>query len=368
MNPYVRFVVPRFAPSIGGIETRAREIAVRLSKKGLRIEVCSFDLNPATRSVKTIDGVRIYRFRSIAPDDAYYLPEPVSWHWLRKNSADIIDAHNIQALPALAATFCRSGREKLLLTPHYHGEGHTPVRRMLFSGYKRLARFMVEQCDRVICVSEFERQLFERDYACCINRIVPIPNGVDYAELDKYSWKPRTESSTLLYVGRLEKYKNVGTLVEACHILRKLSSQPIKLVIVGSGPYEATLHDLIARLKLQETVTWLRSLSRDELLRNYEDTSAFVMLSEHEAYSLTVADAIALGVPVVVPSVGGLEGYVRKGIAVGVDAARPEDVAEKLLSVLQDPCKYSRRMEAKRYLSSWDDVAGLVEDLYMEMI
>ena len=367
MNLNVRFVAPRFAPSIGGIETRVREIATRLSKKGFRTEVCSFDSSPITRSIRSIDGVRIYRFRSIAPHDAYFFPGPVSCHWLRKNPVDIIDAHNIHAFPASAAAFCRSGREKLLLTPHYHGEAHTPVRRMLFSGYRRLAKFMVQRCDYIVCVSESERQLFERDYPRSAMTTATIPNGVDYAELNRYSWKPRTENNTLLYVGRLEKYKNVGILLEACHILKKSFSQIVRLVIVGSGPYEAALHDLAAKLDIQDTVSWVRSASRDELLRNYERTSAFVMLSEHEAYSLTVADAIALGVPAVVPTAGGLAAYVKKGIAIGVDTARPEGVAQKLLEVLQDPFKYSRRMEARKHISSWDDVAGMVERLYMQM-
>jgi glycosyltransferase involved in cell wall biosynthesis len=365
----IRFVLPRFAPSIGGVETRVREIATRLGARGYLVEVCSFDASPNTKRIANVGRVRITRFRGFAPSEAYYFPEPAFCHWARRHPVNIVEAHNIHALPAAAATVCKSKGERLFLTPHYHGEGHTIFRRLLFGCYKNLAKVIIDRCERVICVSDAERALFERDFVRYADKTVLVPNGIDSTELKRYSWNPSSENKTLLYVGRLEKYKNVDILIRATALLKKRMKETIRLVIIGSGPCEGSLRRLCTELELQDTVNWIRSVTRDDLLKRYRSAVAFVLLSTHEAYSFAAADAMALGVPTVVADAGSLSTYVRLGLASGVSMQTDsEEVAERLKEIIKDPPKYARQKESAKYFISWDEIATKLENVYARLL
>jgi len=367
MTLAVRFVTPRFVPNIGGVETRIREISTRLAMKGFEVEVCAFDADQLTEEYRTLEGVRIHRFHAFSPGNAYYVPGPTFCHWMRRHPVNITDAHNIHALPALMAALCHSESERICLTPHYHGEAHTPFRRLLFAGYKKLAKSIVERCDCIICVSESERVLFEHDFAEC--RMTTIQNGVDYGELAKHPWNGVTEDKSLLYVGRLDRYKNVDILIRAVKLLREHFRENVRALIIGSGPYETPLHDLSAGLKLHDAVRWMPNVTRDELLRLCQSATIFVMLSEHEAYSLAVADAIAQGLPTLVPKVGPFTSYVNAGLAEGVDAPiQVGKVAEKLREMLRDPMRYSQRIKSRNYFLSWDDVTIDIEQTYRSLL
>jgi len=354
----VRFVVPRFAPNIGGVETRVEEIATRLSGKGLAVEVCAFDKNEVTKHYPVTGGFQVRRFRAIAPNDAYYLPSLSFCGWARRHPVDILDIQNIHALPAFVAGLSRSKSERVCVTPHYHGQGHTQLRKILFRGFKNLAKLVVERCDSIVCVSETEKSLVEHDFAQAKRKIVVIPNGVNYVELDRYPWNGTSRQKSLLYVGRLEKYKNVDALIRAARILRERYEDTFRVTIIGSGPHEAALRVLCIDAGLGDLVDWMPRVTREQLLQRYQSASLFVTLSEHEAYSLTVADAIALGLPTLVPKVGVFANYVNRGLAHGVDSPiSAEQVAEKLHQILQDPISYCRREESKRCFLSWDEVA-----------
>jgi glycosyltransferase involved in cell wall biosynthesis len=360
----VRFVLPKFFPSIGGVETRVKEIAARLAVKGIDVEVCSFDLKSTTREIGNVSGIEVRRFRAFAPRDAYYFPELGFFEWVRHHPAEIVDAQNIHALPAIAAAVCGS-RGKLFLTPHYHGEGHTFLRRMFFKMYRQnLVRKMIQKCQNVICVSPEEKALFERDFAECNDKLVLIPNGIDLPELSKCRWKPTVGRHTVLYVGRLEEYKNVGVLIRATAVLKRRLGRDLRLVIIGSGPHKNSLQRYSVSMGLQHSIDWIGEVTRESLLRYYQTSTAFVMPSMHEAYSLATAEAIAIGVPTVVSNVGPLATYARDGLASGVDSTNAAQLAECLFEITRNPARYSYQADLSKHFRTWDRVAADVERLY----
>jgi len=131
-------VSPRYYPDIGGVEEHVRSISERLAQK---FEVSVFTTDPSGKLLKEemINGVRVKRFRSWAPGEAYYFSAALKKHLAKhSDSFDIVHAHNYGALPALYAAQTK-GKNKFVFTPHYIGGGGTFFRNLLHIPYKLIS-------------------------------------------------------------------------------------------------------------------------------------------------------------------------------------------------------------------------------------
>lgn len=172
-----------------------------------------------------------------------------------------------------------------------------------------------------MCLRVRKKRLVEADFRVA-GKTVKIPNGINLAEFKHLRALQKDEGiegktgkeKTLLYVGRLEEYKGVQYIIQSMPEL-----QEFRLKVVGKGPYEAELRSMAKSLGVEGRVEWLKDLSRRELLKCYAGADIFLMLSSHEAYGITVAEALAAGTPCVVAKGSALEEFVDGTRCLGVD-------------------------------------------------
>ena len=307
-------VCPRYYPYIGGVETHVRQVSERLAKKGFEMEVLATVQSKKLPAKEVINGVVVKRFNSWAPREAYYISNELR-KYLDENSGnyDIVHAHNYHALPALYAALAKS-KNRLLFTPHYHGSGHTFFRSLLHIPYRHLGKTIFNKADKVICVSHYERNLVLEDFDLAEEKVVVVPNGVDLEEF-KGLKKNVKNRRNLLSVGRLEKYKGLQHLIR---VLPRLNDD-VTLDIVGKGPYKENLIRLARRLGVYDRVKFFQDLPRTELLQKYADADVFLLLSEHEAYGLCVAEALCAGAPCIVANASALREWVDDEACFGID-------------------------------------------------
>lgn len=116
---------------------------------------------------------------------------------------------------------------------------------------------------------------------------------------------------TFLYVGRLSKEKNIPRILNAFLLL--VEKYPnTQMRIVGKGPLEHFARTFIKRKNLINTVTvipWTEDVPA-EMAR----ADIFLLASKHEAYALTLIEALASGVPVVTTDVGCVGELVIDGV------------------------------------------------------
>lgn len=303
-----------YYPHIGGVETHVEEISTRLIEKGLQVEVLTTDPSGTLPPEEEIKGVKVRRFKSWAPNEAYYF-SPSLKRYLKKKSSefDIVHAHGYHSFPALYAAQAKGGN-KLVFTPHYHGSGHTLFRSLLHRPYKFLGRKIFERADKIVCVSNYERDLIFKHFRVDEGRVAVIPNGINLGEF-KGLRKTSKDYKAILYVGRLEKYKGVQHLIKA---LSKLDDS-IFLEIVGNGPYRETLIRLLRKLGLESRVKFFQDLSRNELLQKYADADVFVQLSGREAFGITVAEALASGTMCVLANTSALTEWIDNQNCFGIN-------------------------------------------------
>jgi len=349
-------VCPRYYPYIGGVETHVKEISERLADRGFEVEVLTTDPTGYLPKEEFIGNVKVKRFRSWAPSEAYYFSEELRKHLLKHSEHyDVMHAHSYHAFPTLYAAQAK-GRNGLIFTPHYHGSGHTFFRNLLHVPWKFIASKMFRRADRVICVSNYEKGLVMSKFEVEDEKISVISNGLNLEEFDGLG-RRKKNCKVILYIGRLEKYKGVDYLVRC---LPKLDGV-FRLEIVGKGPYKKSLVRLVNKLGVQNRVRLYQDLPRNKLLQKYVDADLFVLLSKREAFAISVAEALASGTPCIVANTSALREWVDDENCFGIDY--PIEIWNLANLIDKVVGKTVRGIRC----SDWGDVVNKLESIYDEI-
>jgi glycosyltransferase involved in cell wall biosynthesis len=285
----VLFVTHRYPPNTGGIETHVEALATELTERGRKVTVFSADARGDLPRVETRDGVEVRRFRSFSPDDSLFIAPQIALA-VRRVDSDVVHAHNYHAFPLFFASLGVTD-ETFVVSTHYHGSSADALRNRLLGLYEPLGRWALGRADRVISVSDWERERLSADLG--VDSVV-IPNGVEVKRLAEAEPETRRREY-ILCVGRLEQYKGVQ------HVIRALPELPgYELVVAGDGPHLETLQGLARRVGVAGRVDFLGYVDDARLPRLYAGAAVYVNLSTFEAYGITVAEALAASTPCVV--------------------------------------------------------------------
>lgn len=137
-----------------------------------------------------------------------------------------------------------------------------------------------------------------------------IPNGVDLEHF-RPSTMEHEGPIRILMVGRLIKRKGFQYLISAIPPLLNKTRKKFVVELLGSGPDETSLRDLIKELKVESLVRFLGPSSYGELPRHYQRADLFVLPSTSEGMPLVLLEAIASGLPAVVSKVEGNDELVK---------------------------------------------------------
>jgi len=334
------------------VEEHVRNISGRLAKEN-EVTVATTDPSGKLQKEEFIHNVRILRFGSWAPNEAYYFSESLRKFLISHSSDfDVVHAHNYHAFPALYAAEAKA-HNKFVVTPHYHGTGNSFLRKLLHLPYRRFGRKIFNAADQVICVSSYEKDLLLKHFKIDSAKTHVIPNGVNVSDFQGVTKRKKTHR-TVLFVGRLEKYKGVQNII---HALPKMDKDVI-LEVVGKGHYETDLVKLSSQLHLANRVVFLKDLTRSELIQEYVDADLFVSLSEHEAYGICVAEALAAGTPCIVANASALSEWIDDRNVFGVsNPVHPDELVSCMKEVIG-------KTVDKPALIVWDTVAQETVTLY----
>lgn len=101
----------------------------------------------------------------------------------------------------------------------------------------------------------------------------------------------------VLYTGRLDKEKNIDTILKACALVIK--NIHFHLVITGTGKDETKLKLLAKSLGINKHVTFTGKIADDKFTSIYSLASVFVNACNYELQCISALEAIAAGLPVV---------------------------------------------------------------------
>lgn len=355
-------VCPRFFPDIGGIETHVYEISKRLARDN---DVYVYTTDPTGKLPKqeSKDGIKIFRFKSFAPNEAYFF-SPQLYFALRKQKCDVLHVHCFQALTSFMA-YCAANKsrfKKIVCTPHYQPVASTKFRSLVRKFYDPIQAKLFHKADKIICVSDYEVGLINKRFGISREKLIKIPNGID---VERFMNLPHLENEDkkdfqILFVGRLEKYKRVQWILSALkEILKKYPDKKIHLVVVGKGPYEKALKQITNELGLADYVIFKSNLSDNDLVKEYCKCDVFVMPSEYEAFSIVTLEALSCGKPVIVNDVGFLSEISKNN---GYTIRSMEDLTKSLSLIIENGFKVN--FDFKMY--DWNDITRQILKVYAD--
>jgi glycosyltransferase involved in cell wall biosynthesis len=168
------------------------------------------------------------------------------------------------------------------------------------------------------------------------------------------------DSLLVLYVGRLAREKRVD-------LLREVADLPgVALAIVGDGPLRGELERMYAG-----RATFTGYLTGTDLSAAYASADVFGFTGPNEVAGQVVIEAMASGLPVLLPNSGGIVDYVTHGINGYLCALNSAEYA-RYVRLLRDYSDRRRAMarEARAFAGklSWEDTMISLEHLYIEAL
>jgi glycosyltransferase involved in cell wall biosynthesis len=227
----------------------------------------------------------------------------------------------------------------------------------------RMQRRILRKADGLVAVCEYEVEQFGRRLEIEPERIRLIRNGAGPFAVDETSAPEISGSPLICSVGRLERYKGHHRVVEAMPYLLR-SSPGAHLAIVGRGPFERSLRQLVSRLGVDDavTITSYDESERGKLGALVRSSDVVTLLSEYEANPVSVMEAIALGRKVVVADTSGLTELASHGYASLVPLhVQPATLAAVIAEVAAGPSP------AVAELPTWDECVDKLLSLYREV-
>ena len=324
------------------------ELGERLIKEGF--EVISLDRTPGTDFSLIRKLIRI----------------------LKDQQIDIVHTH--QYTPyfygATAAIF--SGRSKVIFTEHgRHQPDRLRPRRVIYNQFLNLFT------GRITGVSNFSKDSLVRFERLPARKIDVIYNGIKLEEfkisIDREAKRMELgmdrDEIAIGMIGRFDPVKNHSLLLEAFKEVIK-NIPKAKLLLIGDGPLRESLQFTVYSLQLERNVIFL-GIRRD-IPQVLQALDIYCLSSIAEATSLTLLEAMAVGLHVVATDAGGNpEIVLRDQTGILVSPSNYIEFAKAIITLAQDSEKRRRMGEAgkKRVKSlfTMDKMLEQYENLYLSL-
>jgi glycosyltransferase involved in cell wall biosynthesis len=161
-----------------------------------------------------------------------------------------------------------------------------------------------------------------------IHLVFPGIGSIKKTNGEKYK-KP-----TILYLGRIKKYKRVNMLVNVFRKVHKINPK-VRLIIAGWGSEAPFISDFVMKNKLRKSIDIIGPVSEHEKADLYAKSWIFVNPSLHEGWGISVIEANAYKTPSIGFKVPGLSDSIVDG-KTGYLCKDEEDMVNKILYIIEN--------------------------------
>jgi starch synthase len=366
---------------IGGAEIQAMRRAEGLVKMGLKVMVVSFDSNTGTRE-ETINGVKVVRHQLLTHKGRMLSLSLPVFRALKKYEviADVYHLYNIYPLSGGGLYKLIRGKKPVIASLDNYG-GFCPISTAMYgqcdlfcrySCLKRTSnniterifsfpysciypafRYLSKKVDRYIAVSDHVKQEYTR-WGFDSHKIIVIPNSIDTRSFASIHKKTH-DGINILYLGRMEEAKGVSILIDAFKIISK-SHKNTKLILVGDGPMLNSYSMLARQDGLEDKIIFAGHQNQEITGYYYSLADIFVHPAIfNEPFGITLLEAMAHQVPILVSDVGSLKNIV-KDAGISFKKGDAKDLASKLILVIENKHKLIEMSKrSKQVLAEYDD-------------
>lgn len=325
-------------PMAGGAEVHLTEIFSRFVGRGDNVSLVSSGF-PGASPEDEYRGIRVFRTGN---RETFNFTAPRMICSLERRLAIDLVVEDINKVPLFTPLYVRS--PVLVVIPHLFGSAVFHETNAVLASYVYLMERPIPLTYRdsmfEVISESTGRDLVSRGIKS--DRIRVVYCGMDHG---RYSYDPSSAkfvTPTILYVGRIKKYKSVDVIIRALSAVLKRVPDA-RLAIVGSGDNLSALRSLAGDLGVGEHVVFTGFVTEDEKVDWMRRSHVIVNPSPKEGWGLTNIEANACGTPAIASDADGLRDSVRDGETGLLFPYGNHDVlAGKILDVLTDDALRTR--------------------------
>jgi glycosyltransferase involved in cell wall biosynthesis len=317
--------IPSYQPLLGIFQ---HHLIQTLAETDIKLGVLSFDMLPIYRYHKQIfsekmglsiekDGnapVVRYRLAKFIPKmlalDAMlirsHIEEVYEQYCVRWGKPDLIHAHNAIFAGHIGEILYSQFQTPYVLTEH----SSFFYRNKLPQMYKKIARSAFQNAALVTAVSHSLADKIQIALEEQFSNIMVVPNVLDrefefHAQTNmSHSKRVNGEPFHFLTIGNLIDIKNHALLLKA--FAKAFGGKNEYLLrIGGNGHLRRELETLSSTLGIEDQVTFLGYLNRDQVLNELSSCDVFVLSSLRETFGVVLIEALSCGKPVLSTACGG---------------------------------------------------------------
>lgn len=279
------------------------------------------------------------RFLTLSPFERFIFEKANQFEF------DIIHCHDLPVLkPAIVLSAIRD--VPLIYDAHelYPSQKVLPLRLRLRSYINE--RLYIKYADYVITVNNFIAELMRRRYGIkdigVLMNCTKVENGFEpsnYRNILRERLKLRDSDKIVLFQGWISPERNLDTIVRAF----KYVGENIKFVLIGYGPYEERLKEIVKKERLKKRVLFFGAVPSDEILKFTAGADIGIIpyepIDENHLYCSPnkFFEFIMTGVPVISNDLPFFRAMnERYDVGMTADMKRPLELAKSLRSILED--------------------------------
>jgi len=208
------------------------------------------------------------------------------------------------------------------------------------------------------------------EYQKTDSRFHVIPNGIEFEDTQTIK-NVELHHPNVIFIGRLTRVKGVDVLIKAIPLVKEVIPN-IHLYIIGSGPMENELKEIVKSMRLEENINFLGVVSDLEKFSYLKSADICVLPSFYEPFGIVLLEAMACKTAIIASDVGGIPYVLGDGEAgILFKCGDVDDLAKKIILLLSDERKRKELADAgyKRVkVFTWKDVALSTKKLYTRLV
>lgn len=289
---------------------------------------------------------------------------------IRKLQPDIVHSHRYKEnILAFFCTLICPGKPALVATQHGMPEMFDSSGTVSYRMVWRINCWLLAKGFRlVVAVSEDIKNSFISEQGFSSERIRVIHNGIQLPEI--FEEKPHRKGFWIASAGRFVSVKDYPFLIEVAREV-STSHNDISFKIAGDGPQRAEVevktkeHGLADRISLPGFIVDMNTF--------YRNIDVYINTSLHEGIPMSVLEAMAHGLPVIAPKVGGIEEIITDGVeGYLIESRDPAAFAEKCVLLATNKDLYAEMSLAARKRVqndfSVEQMARKYQELYKSVV
>lgn len=358
-----------YLPLVGGAEIAVKEITDRLGDYDFDLITARLDSKLPKKEV--VGRVNVYRIGLGCSWDKFILM--FAGHWL---ASKLHQNKKYDAIWAIMASF--GGLSAVRFKKKY---SHIPFLLTLQEGDNLKAiesktkilgswwRNIFLLADSVQCISNY-LAVWSKEIGVAPSKVAVVPNGVDTTLFFNQNLN-LDHNFNLVTTSRLVYKNGLDLIIKALPLL----PETVVLHIAGVGPEEDNLKELARKLGVLNRVVFNGLIPYEQLPQFLATGRIFIRPSRSEGLGNSFLEAMAVGLPIVAPLVGGIPDFLedcQTGLV--IEAENPIDIVDKIKWLLDDDNKLQvneirlRALAKTKETFSWGAVASDMNTIFDQLV